>query len=104
MGVVLVDNEYGKAQIRLMKVDRDAESHLLHDLNVSVSLRDDLTATHMAGENVNVLSTETQTNTVYAFAREHGVGEIEDFALLLARHFVASQPSITWARVDIEEY
>lgn len=104
MGVVLGDNEYGKAQIRLMKVDRDAESHLLHDLNVSVSLAGDFAATHLDGDNAKVLPTDTQKNTVYAFAREHGVGEIEDFALLLARHFVDSQPSITWARVDIEEY
>ena len=104
MGVVLGENQYGKAQIRLMKVDRDAESHVLHDLNVSVSLAGDFAATHLVGDNSTVLPTDTQKNTVYAFAREHGVGEIEDFALLLARHFVDSQPSITWARVDIEEY
>lgn len=104
MGVVLGENEYGKAQIRLMKVDRDVESHVLHDLNVSVSLSGDFAATHLHGDNSTVLPTDSQKNTVYAFAREHGVGEIEDFALLLARHFVNSQPNISRARVDVEEY
>src|SRR5688500_9227171 len=50
MGVVLGDNQYGKAQIRLMKVDRDAESHVLHDLNVSVTLAGDLAAPHLDGD------------------------------------------------------
>ena len=104
MGVVLGDNQYGKAQIRLMKVDRDAESHELHDLNVSVTLAGDLAATHLDGDNAGVLPTDTQKNTVYAFAREHGVGEIENFALRLARHFVDTQATIHHARVHVEEY
>ena len=37
-----------------------------------------------------MLPTDTQKNTVYAFAREHGVGEVEEFGLRLARHFVDS--------------
>jgi urate oxidase len=104
MGVRLGDNQYGKAQIRLMKVDRNAESHVLHDLNVSVALSGDMTAVHLEGDNAGVLPTDTQKNTVYAFAREHGVGEIEDFALLLARHFVDTTPSVHRARVQVDEY
>ena len=38
----LGENRYGKAQIRLMKVDRDTERHVLHDLNVSISLAGDI--------------------------------------------------------------
>ena len=90
----LGENRYGKAQIRLMKVDRDTERHVLHDLNVSVSLSGEMDAVHLSGDNASVLPTDTQKNTVYAFAREHGVGEIEDFATLLARHFVDSRSTI----------
>ena len=100
----LGENRYGKAQIRLMKVDRDTERHVLHDLNVSVALSGDMETVHLSGDNATVLPTDTQKNTVYAFAREHGVGQIEDFAILLARHFVDSQPSIHRARVHVEEY
>jgi urate oxidase len=104
MSARLGDNQYGKAQIRLMKVDRDSERHVLHDLNVSVALSGDMTAVHLDGDNAGVLPTDTQKNTVYAFAREHGIGEIEDFALLLARHFVDATPSVQRARVQVEEY
>ena len=100
----LGENRYGKAQIRLMKVDRDTERHVLHDLNVSVSLSGEMEAVHLSGDNASVLPTDTQKNTVYAFARDHGVGEVEDFGALLARHFVDSLPSIHRARVHIEEY
>jgi urate oxidase len=50
-----------------------------------------------------VLPTDTQKNTVYAFAAEHGVGAVEEFGLRLGRHFVAT-PSITRAVVEIEAY
>jgi urate oxidase len=43
-------------------------------------------------------------NTVYAFARRHGVAEPESFALRLARHFVASQPQVHSARVSVEAF
>jgi urate oxidase len=99
---VLGANRYGKAEIRLMKVDRDSEQHLLHDLTVSVALWGDMEAVHLRGDNATVLPTDTQKNTVYAFAREHGVGAPEDFAALLAAHFVASQPAVRGARVDVE--
>jgi urate oxidase len=104
MAITLGANRYGKAEIRLVRVVRDSDTHELRDLNVSVALCGDLAGPHLSGDNSNVLPTDTQKNTVYAFAKEHGVGEIERFALLLARHFVASQPSIARARVSVEEY
>ncbi len=51
-----------------------------------------------------MLPTDTQKNTVYAFAREHGVGQVEEFGLRLARHFVASQPAIHGAVVTVDEH
>src|SRR5689334_14743030 len=104
MVVHLGPNQYGKAETRLVRVVRDGDRHDLTDLNVSVALAGDLSGTHVDGDNSAVLPTDTQKNTVYAFAREHGVGEIEAFGLLLARHFVDSQPSIHRAQVRIEQY
>jgi urate oxidase len=104
MGIVLGANQYGKAETRVVRVVRDGPRHELRDLNVSVCLAGDLAAAHLTGDNAQVLPTDSQKNTVYAFAKRHGVDQIEDFGLLLARHFVTSQPAITGARVDIEEY
>lgn len=103
--IVLGDNRYGKAEVRLVRVDRgEAGTHSLKDLSVSVALSGDLAATHLTGDNSAVLTTDAQKNTVFAFAAEHGVGAIEDFALLLARHFVSSQRAVTTARVRVDEY
>ncbi|WP_436496138.1 factor-independent urate hydroxylase [Actinokineospora sp. HUAS TT18] len=96
-------NQYGKAECRLVRVDRDGETHSITDLNVTTTLAGDLAATHLTGDNSGVLPTDTQKNTVYAFARD-GVGEIEDFALRLVRHFLTAAPTISRARVKIEQY
>ena len=111
MGIVLGDNQYGKAEVRLVRVtagegDGPAgrKRRELADLNVSIALSGDLTDTHLTGDNSRVLPTDSQKNTVFAFARQYGVGEIEEFGLRLARHFVDSQPSITRARVAITQY
>jgi urate oxidase len=104
MAIALGANRYGKAETRLVRVVRDGQRHELRDLTVSVALAGDLAATHLTGDNSAVLPTDTQKNTVYAFAKEHGVGAPEEFGLRLARHFVRTQPSITWARVSIAEH
>jgi urate oxidase len=104
MAIVLGDNRYGKAEIRLVRVVRDGPRHDLRDLTVDVALAGDLAATHRTGDNSAVLPTDTQKNTVYAFAKKYGVGAPEEFGLVLAGHFVDTQPSITWARVTLREH
>ncbi|WP_216208876.1 factor-independent urate hydroxylase [Amycolatopsis aidingensis] len=104
MGITLGPNQYGKAEVRLVTVRRDGPTHHLKDLTVSTALRGDLADTHLSGDNTAVVATDTQKNTVYAFAKEQPVGEIEDFALRLGRHFVAGFEQITGARVLVEEH
>ncbi|WP_030910069.1 factor-independent urate hydroxylase [Streptosporangium amethystogenes] len=104
MPVVLGPNRYGKAETRLVRVVRDGDVHHLKDVTVGSALSGDMEAVHLTGDNAAVLPTDTQKNTVYAFARKHGVAQIEDFATLLARHYVDSQPTVHHARVEIEEY
>jgi urate oxidase len=103
MGIELGPNRYGKAEVRLVAVDRSAPRHAVKDLNVSTSLVGDFAAAHLDGDNAHVLATDTQKNTVFAFARD-GVGEIEDFARRLARHLAGAYPWVAGARVAVEEY
>lgn len=103
MGIALGPNQYGKAEVRLVTVDRQGPVHHLKDVTVSTSLRGDLERTHLTGDNTDVVATDTQKNTVYAFAAD-GVGQIEDFALRLAEHFTGSFEHITGARMLISEH
>ena len=102
--VILGQNQYGKAENRVVKITRDGATHHIKDLNVSVSLSGDMDEVHYSGSNAHVLPTDTTKNTVYAFAKEHGIESAEQFGIHLARHFVTSQEPIRTARIRIEEY
>ena len=100
--VVLSRAQYGKAEVRLLHVDRAAPRHEITDLNVTVTLAGDMAATYLTGDNSGVLSTDAQKNTVYALARA-GVRPAEEFALRLARHFTKIG-TVDRAQVRVEEY
>ena len=102
-GVVLGRAQYGKAEVRLLHVDRSGPAHAIADLNVSITLAGDLADTYLTGDNAKVLTTDTQKNTVYAFARRFGVTPVEEFGLRLARHFTRV-PSVHRAQVRVEQY
>ena len=104
MTIVLGDNQYGKAENRLVRVYRDTARHEIRDLNVSSALRGDFRDAHTTGDQAAILPTDTQKNTVFAFAKEKGVRSIEEFALTLGDHFIHQTPKATGARVEIEEY
>ncbi|MDQ4051492.1 MAG: urate oxidase [Actinomycetota bacterium] len=101
--IVLGANQYGKAEVRLVRVTRDTERHEIEDLTVTSQLRGDFAAAHTAGDNSHVVATDTQKNTVYAFAREHGVHSPEQFLTTLGRHFVAEFPWVTGGRWAAEQ-
>lgn len=101
---MLGQNQYGKAENRVVRITRDGDTHHIKDLNVSVALSGDLEEVHLSGSNAHCLPTDTTKNTVYAFAKEHGIESAEQFGIHLARHFVTSQEPIHRARIRIEEY
>lgn len=97
------ENRYGKSRIRLVTVRRGPDRHHLRDMTIGVALEGDFDAVHTAGDNTNVVATDTMKNTVYAFARDRLTGSAEAFALELAQHF-ASFRVVSKATVDIAEH
>jgi urate oxidase len=104
MAIVLGQSQYGKAETRVVRIYRDTERHEIRDLNVTTALRGDFDAAHLTGDQAKVLPTDSQKNTVFAYAKERGIAEIEDYALALARHFVTDIGSVSRAQVGVEEY
>ena len=102
MTIVLGDNQYGKSETHVVRVTKSGPRHEIKDLNVTVSLAGDFADTHLTGDNSKVVPTDTQKNTVFAFAHEP-LGEVEEFAMRLARHFVGEFASVYRARVSIAE-
>ena len=103
MAIRLGPNQYGKAEVHLVRVNRDTPRHEIRDLTVSTSLRGRFDAAHTRGDQSDVLPTDTQKNTVFALAERDGVGPIEDFALRLADHLIAGVPAVEGARVEVGE-
>jgi urate oxidase len=104
MSVILSGDTYGKAENRVVRIVRDTARHEIRDLNVSTNLRGDFGAAYLEGDQSQVLPTDTQKNTAFAYAKQVGVDAIESYGLALARHFVADVAPVASARVEVEEY
>jgi urate oxidase len=104
MAIVLGANQYGKAEVRMVYVDRSSPVHQITDVNVTSQLIGDFLDTHLTGANDAVIATDTQKNTVYAMARTGGISTPEEFALRLARNYVDKYDQVTGARMAVEQY
>ena len=94
---------YGKAGVRLMRVDRSTTPHRVRDLTVAIALEGDFVAAHTDGDNTNVVAKDTMKNTAYVFAKDHLGGSIEAYALALGEHFLAI-PQVSRATVNVREH
>ncbi|MBA2693681.1 MAG: urate oxidase [Rubrobacter sp.] len=104
MGIVMGQNNYGKADIRLVKVFRDTERHEIKDVHIAVAQRGDFDAVHVEGDNSGAMATDTMRNTVYALAKDELTSSIEDFGVKLARHFVEAAPRAASIRINMTEH
>lgn len=97
----LIHHAYGKAGVRLLRLERGTQHEVL-EVWVEIRLEGDFAEAY-DGDNSRVLPTDTMRNTVYAVARSHGFGSIEELGLLLGRHFIATQPQVTRATIELLE-
>jgi urate oxidase len=103
MPIRLAENRYGKAAVRLVAVDRRSDRHELRDFEVEIRFEGDYRAAHEEGDNARVYPTDSMKNSVYALARQLGVGEPETFGRALARHYLSRSPGPERVEVRIAE-
>lgn len=105
MAIRIVNDNYGKARVRLMKVDRRGDRHELQNLTVRIALEGDFETMHTVGDNSLCLPTDTMKNTVYALAGQTlEIEEPEAFGQRLAAHFLANNEQVTRAIIEISEH
>jgi urate oxidase len=97
----LADAVYGKAQVRLVKVTRRSDQHDLDDLTIDLTLRGGFDAAYTAGDNRDVLPTDTMRSTAYALAADHLDQGLEHYAIRLATRLLEAAPAATEATVHI---
>ena len=90
MPTVLVHNAYGKSRVRLTKVQRQPDRHDLFEWSIDVRLTGDFAAAYTAGDNRQIIATDTMKNIVYALAADQTLTSPEAFAIVLGRHFLDS--------------
>ena len=102
--VVLGKNQYGKAQNHVVRVNRDSDRHTLRDLVVTSQLRGDFEAVHTKGDNGHCVPTDTQKNTVFAFAQKYDIKTPEEFLVKLSDHFTSEFDWVSGGRWAAEEH
>jgi len=104
MSFELVANNYGKSHVRLVRVSRSGSHHEIKDISVDIQFEGDFDAVHAEGDNSKVLPTDTMKNTVYVLAAQQPVGEIEDFGIRLASHFLSKNAHLSAVEICISEH
>jgi urate oxidase len=99
----VIDHQYGKERVRVLKVLREGSRHTVKELEVSVSLSGDFESSFTADDNSRVIPTDTMKNTVNVLAKQHLGIETERFAQRIALHFTAKYPQVKTARVETSE-
>ena len=89
-------NTHGKGRVRMVKVTRKADgTHEVVQLSVQILLEgDNMENVYLSGNNATVIATDTCKNTVYCLGKMHDFKSIEEFGLIICRHFLSEYSQI----------
>ncbi|CAG7718597.1 unnamed protein product, partial [Allacma fusca] len=76
-----VDSGYGKNFIKLLHIRREGNVHYIKEFEVNTKLELNTKKDYLFGDNNDIVATDSQKNTVYILAKQHGVKSPEEFAL-----------------------
>ena len=71
--VEVVWSEYGKDDVRLMRVKRDGDKYFVTELKVNTRLQLSSAKDYENGDNSDVVATDSQKNTVLVLAKQNNV-------------------------------
>ncbi|KAI3458762.1 hypothetical protein Pfo_015425 [Paulownia fortunei] len=102
---VRLEQRHGKARVRVGRVWKEPNGrHHFVEWNVSISLLSDCLPAYTHGDNSDIVATDTMKNTVYVKAKECTQQlSVEDFAIVLGKHFTFFYRQVTAAIINIVE-
>ncbi|KAK9330683.1 hypothetical protein V1520DRAFT_340064 [Lipomyces starkeyi] len=98
---------YGKDNIRLLKVERDATNPKLQyvfEFTIRVMLEGHIASAYTHADNAPVVTTDSMKNTTHILAKKNPVSPPELFASILGTHFVTTYDHIQKAFVHIVQH
>ena len=99
----LYSNRYGKAKVRVLKKLRENGIDTFKELEVKVVLEGTFDTAYTAGDNREIVATDTMKNTVNVFAYEKLGVETEPFVVELTAHFLDKYPQVSGVEIETEE-
>ncbi|XP_010031311.2 uricase-2 [Eucalyptus grandis] len=99
------EQQHGKDRVRVARVWRTPGGrNSMVEWEVSISLFSDCVDAYTRDDNSGIVATDTMKNTVYVKAKECSEQlSVEQFAILLAKHFTSFYKEVTAAVVKIVE-
>ena len=98
-----VRQRYGKADVRVLRVQRGEDRHQVRESRVTVTLDGEFSRAYTDADNASVVATDTMRNLVNVLALEHLDAANEAFALTIGQCFLDRYRHVSEARVRVEE-
>ena len=98
-----VRQRYGKANVRVLRVQRAERRHEVREARVKVTLDGDFARAYTAADNSAVVPTDTMRNLINVLALEHVDTANEPFALAIAQCLLDRYRQVSEAQVEIDE-
>ncbi|KAL2609002.1 hypothetical protein R1flu_027575 [Riccia fluitans] len=99
-----LEHQHGKARVRVARVWREGNSHVMVEWSVAISVRSKSLSAYTEGDNTAVVATDTIKNTVYVLAKRCCRSlSLEEFGVMLGEHFVTTYPEVTEAHVSLNQ-
>lgn len=99
----LLQNQYGKGRVRVMRVDRSGPQHQVRELNVKVLVKGDFARAYTDKDNSTSLCTDTVKNTVNIVAYENIALDTEKFCQAVAARFLKEYAQVDSVTVHADE-
>jgi urate oxidase len=100
----LIQHNYGKAKVRVLKIFRAAAIHSIKELDVQVMLQGNFGASYTKADNRLVVATDSIKNTVNVFAKQKLGAETETFGVVLGEHFLKTYKHVSRVEVSLTEH
>ena len=100
----LIQHNYGKAKVRVLKVFRAGAIHSIKELDAQVMLQGNFDASYAKSDNRLVVATDSIKNTVNVFAKQKLGAETETFGVALGEHFLKAYKHVSRVEVSLTEH
>ena len=96
-------NCHGKSRVRMVKVVRRPDGYEeVIQVSVQILLEGEVMGdVFVTGDNATVVATDTCKNTVYCLGKMHDFSAIEEFGVIICKHFLNQYPEMV-NRISVE--